>query len=255
MTTASGTQGHLDIGGVFDRTTEIYKQCFGTVWIVALILLIPAAIIIWILGDSGILGYIGKIVQIIASAWLLGSVVRIVQDVEQDGRVDWSVGEILSSVTPKLISIILLQIVLNILIAIGLFLLIVPGVILALMWVSALPSMVVEDKGVFDSMSRSSDLTRNNRMRILGVGLVILLAYLVLGLAAVVLVMLTPIVGAIVLLILGILIYPYISIIGTVLYYRLVEVKEGVVTGGVVQETVIVEETVVDPSAPPPPAV
>jgi len=253
MTTAGGTQGHLDIGGVFERTGEIYKQCFGTVWIVALILLIPASIIVGLLGNGGLMGFIGSLVNLVASAWLVGSIVRVVQDVEQDGKVDWGVGEILGSVTPKLIAIILLQIVTGICIAIGLFLLIVPGVILALMWAVALPSMVVEDQGVFDSLGRSSDLTRDNRMRILGVGLVVLAAYLVIAIVGGLLVALTPIVGIIALIILGVVLYPYIAIIGTVLYYRLVELKEGgVVTAGV-QETVIVEETVVDPGAPPPP--
>ena len=253
MTTAGGTQGHLDIGGVFERTGEIYKQSFGTVWIVALIILIPSSIIIGLLGNGGILGLIGSLVNLVASAWLVGSIIRVVQDVEQDGKVDWGVGEILGSVTPKLIAIILLQIVTGICIAIGLFLLIVPGVILALMWAVALPAMVVEDQGVFDSLGRSSDLTRDNRMRILGVGLVILAAYLVIALAGALLVALAPIVGIIALIILGVVLYPYIAIIGAVLYYRLVELKEGgVVTAGV-QETVIVEETVVDPGAPPPP--
>jgi hypothetical protein len=239
MTTAGGTQGHLDIGGVFERTGEIYKQCFGTVWIVALIILIPSSIIVGLLGDGGLLGLLGTLVNLVASAWLVGSIVRVVQDVEQDGKVDWGVGEILGSVTPKLIAIILLQIV--------------PGVILALMWAVALPSMVVEDKGVFDSLGRSSDLTRDNRMRILGVGLVILAAYLVIVIMGALLVALAPIVGIIAIIILGVVLYPYIAIIGAVLYYRLVELKEGVVTGGAVQETVIVEETVTDPNQPPPP--
>ena len=106
---------------------------------------------------------------------------------------------------------------------------------------------------MFDSLGRSSDLTRDNRMRILGVGLVVLAAYLVIAIVGGLLVALTPIVGIIALIILGVVLYPYIAIIGAVLYYRLVELKEGgVVTAGV-QETVIVEETVVDPGAPPPP--
>ncbi|MBK8294744.1 MAG: hypothetical protein IPK93_08235 [Solirubrobacterales bacterium] len=252
MTSESGTQGHLDIGGVFERTGEIYKQCFGTVWIVALVLLIPAAIIVGLLGNGGVMGFIGSLVNLVASAWLVGSIIRVVQDVELDGKVDWSVGEILSSVTPKLIAIILLQIVTGILIAIGLVLFIVPGVILALMWAVAMPSLVVEDKGVFDSMSRSSDLTRDNRMRIIGVGLVIIAAYLVIAIIGALLVALTPIIGVIALIILGVLLYPYIAIIGAVLYYRLVELKEGGVVAAGVQETVIVEETINDPGAPPP---
>ena len=171
--------GHLDIGGVFDSTTAIYKNCFGTVWIVALVLLIPANIIVALLGN-GILGIIGSLISLAASAWLMGSIIKIVQDVEADGRVDMSVGEILGAVWPRIVPIVLLEIVVGILVAIGLIFLIIPGVILALMWSVSLPALVVEDKGVFDSMSRSSELTRENRMRILGLAILILVLYLVL---------------------------------------------------------------------------
>jgi len=97
-------------------------------------------------------------------------------------------------------------------------------------------------------MSRSAELTRDNRMRILAVGILAIL--IVWGVAALtVLVSLASWwLGALVGLILGILLYPYLSMLATVLYYRLVELKEGGVA--VVEETVVVEE-----DAGPPPAV
>ncbi len=254
MTTGSGTEAQLDIGGVFEAAGEIYKSVFGTIWIVALLLLIPAEIIVALLGSGGILGIIGTLVHWAAVAWLAGSIVRIVQNVEQDGAVDWSVGEILGSVTPQLVSIILLQIVVGILVGIGTIFFIIPGIILALMWCVSIPSMVIEELGVFDSMSRSSELTRDNRMRILGIGLLIFLAFAGLAIIVVALSLISWIVGALAGIILGVLIYPYASMLAAVLYYRLLEVKDGVVTGGVVvQETVIVEETINDPGVPPPP--
>ena len=245
MSAQSGT-AHLDIGGVFEATTEIYKKCFSTVWIVALILLVPAAIIVALLGNDGLGGLIGSLVNLVVTAWLIGSIVRIVQDVEEDGQVDWSVGEILSSVTPRLISIILLQIVVGILVFIGLIFFIIPGVILALMWSVSMPSLVVEEKGVFDSMSRSSELTKDNRMRILGLVILILVAYFVIIVLGALLTAAVPVLGIIALIVLGVLIYPYISIIAAVLYYRLRELKEGAVVA--VEETLIVEDTT------PPPA-
>lgn len=221
------TAGHLDIGGVFDKAGEIYKSAFGTVWLVALILMVPAAIIVAILGDEGIAGLIGSLVNLAASAWLIGSVVRIVEDVEADGRVDWSIGEVLGSVWPRLISLILLQIVVGILVGIGLILLIVPGVILALMWIASVPSMVVEGRGVFESMSRSADLTRGNRMRILAVGLVVLAIYIAVALIGALLVAATPVIGVIVLVAVAVLLYPFVAIITAVLYFRLRELHDG----------------------------
>jgi hypothetical protein len=249
MSSPGGSAAHLDIGGVFEATTEIYKKVFGTVWIVALILLIPAAIINGLLGDGGLGGLIGGIIQLVATAWLLGSVVRIVQDVEQDGQVDWSVGEILSSIAPRLFWIILLQFVVGILVGIGLILFIIPGVILALMWAVSLPALVVEEKGVFDSMSRSSKLTKENRMRILGIILLVLLVYIAIALVVGLLTAAAPVIGIIALIVIGVVAYPYVAIISAVLYFRLVELKEGAVVA--VEESVVVEETTPEP----PPAV
>lgn len=227
MSDRAGTAGHLDIGGVFSKTTDIYKEAFGTVWIVALILMIPAGIIAAILGDDGIGGLIGNLVNLAASAWLIGSIVRIVQDVEADGRVDNSVGEVLGSVWSRLIPLIVLQLIIGILVGIGLVLLIIPGVILALMWVAAIPAFVVEEKGIFESMSRSSELTRGNRMRILGIGIVILAIYIAIALIGALLVAASPVIGVIALIVVSVLLYPYISIIAAVLYFRLRELEGG----------------------------
>jgi hypothetical protein len=112
----------------------------------------------------------------------------------------------------------------------------------------SLPALIVENRGIFDSMSRSADLTRDNRMRILAVGiLAILIIWGVIALTVLVSLM-SWWIGALVGLILGILLYPYLSMLTAVLYYRLVELEEGGVVA--VEETVIVEE-----DAGPPPAV
>jgi hypothetical protein len=248
MSGASGTGSHLDIGGVFEATGDYYKKGFGTFWIVALILLIPAAILEAVFGSDGAGGLISLIVRIVAYAWLAGSVIRIVQDIQGDGQVDYTVGDLLGSVWPRLLPIIGLEILLYIIFAIGFALFIIPGVILAMILAVALPALVVEDIGVFDSMSRSAELTKDNRMRILGVGILMLLIILGVIIVTVLLIAITPILGAIVGLILGILLYPYVSMLAAVLYYRLVELKEGGVVA--VEETVIIEE-----DAGPPPAV
>lgn len=220
---SNGATAHLDIGGVFDKTTEIYKQAFGTVWLVALILMVPTGIIVALLGDEGILEFVGSLVSLAASAWLIGSIVRIVQDVEADGRVDQTVGEVLGSVLPRLLPLIALQIIVNVLIGVGLILLIVPGVIAALILIASVPAFVVEGLGVFDAMSRSAELTRGNRMRILAVGLIVLGIYIAVALIGALLVAATPVIGVLALIIVAVLLYPYVSIITAVLYFRLRE--------------------------------
>lgn len=227
MSGAGEAAGHLDIGGVFDKTSEIYKQAFGTVWLVALILMVPSAVIAALLGDDGLGGIIGSLVNLAASAWLIGSIVRIVEDVEADGRVDLGVGELLGSVWPRLLSLVVLQLIVGILIAIGLILLIIPGIIISLMLIVSVPSMVVEGRGIFESMSRSSELTRGNRMRILAIGLLVLAIYIAVALIGALLVAATPILGVIVLIAVAVLLYPFVSIISAVLYFRLRELHGG----------------------------
>ncbi len=56
----------------------------------------------------------------------------------------------------------------------GAIALIVPGILLALMWSLAVPVKVLEDKGVTDAMSRSSDLTKGDRGRIFVIWLLII---------------------------------------------------------------------------------
>jgi hypothetical protein len=56
---------------------------------------------------------------------------------------------------------------------VGLLFIIVPGVILWIMWSLAVPVKVLENKGVFDSMSRSMELTKGSWGRIFVIGLLI----------------------------------------------------------------------------------
>ncbi len=51
--------------------------------------------------------------------------------------------------------------------------LIVPGVLLFIMWSLAVPTKVLESKGVLDSMSRSMELTKGSRGRIFVIGLLV----------------------------------------------------------------------------------
>jgi hypothetical protein len=244
--------GHLDIGGVFSRTAEIYRQAFGTVWIVALILLVPMVILNSLASEAGwFMHLIASVYQVIATVWLAGTIVKIVEDVESDGVVDASVGQLLGLAWKRVFSLFLLSLVVGFLVGVGLILLIIPGIFLALMWIVSTPAMMVEGKGVFASMSSSSDLTRENRMRILGIGVLLIVAYILIGGTVALLGYLTPVLAVIVGVGLIVAVYPYLAVLPSVLYFNLVEVKGGgVVAGGGptsgVEEAQVVEEVEVD---------
>lgn len=223
MTTAGAEPGHIVAGKVLSDTGEILKKSFGTIWLVALILFIPVAILSYFAADSGIISLLYRLALLFASLYMSGTMVRVVQDVEADGRVDASVGELLGSVSSKLWSLLLLGIVTGILITIGLIFLIIPGIILALMWFVAVPVLVAEDKGVFAAMSRSSELTKGNRWRLIWLFIIIYVLLAIVIFVVGLLAAITPILGVIVGILMAIVIYPYLSIVIAVTYYELLE--------------------------------
>ena len=104
MSGPSGTGSHLDIGGVFEKDRRHLLKAFGTFWIVALVLLIPPAILQWLIGDSARRPRFGDRQHL--RHRLAGRRVVHVQDVEADGQVDYSVGDLLGSVWPRLLAIV-----------------------------------------------------------------------------------------------------------------------------------------------------
>lgn len=77
-------------------------------------------------------------------------------------------GECVSRAVAKLFPLIGLGIVVAIGVSIGFVFLVIPGVILYLMWMVAVPVLMVENLGVFESLSRSSALTKGSRWKLLG---------------------------------------------------------------------------------------
>lgn len=63
----------------------------------------------------------------------------------------------------------------------GMVLLIVPGVILLLAWSMAVPVYVMEERRLFEVFGRSAALTRDNRWRILGIYLLLAIAFMVIN--------------------------------------------------------------------------
>lgn len=77
-------------------------------------------------------------------------------------------GECVNRAVAKLLPLIGLGIVVAFGVAIGFVFFIIPGVILYLMWMIAVPVLMVENLGVFEALSRSSALTKGSRWKLLG---------------------------------------------------------------------------------------
>jgi hypothetical protein len=84
-----------------------------------------------------------------------------------------SLAESLKVCLGRILPIIGLAILMSLGIVFGFVLLVIPGLILATMWFVATPACVVERLGPFDSMARSSELTKGHRWKILGLFIVL----------------------------------------------------------------------------------
>lgn len=124
----------------------------------------------------------------------------------------------------------------------GLILLVVPGVFLALVWSVAGPLKVLEGRAATEAMSRSADLTKNNRWAILGVYLIYTLiciaAAVVIAIPAVIVTFLTggaaaPLFDVVAVPIMTGVAIALFAVGSAVIYRELVQIKEGGPVGDV----------------------
>ena len=136
----------LDVGRVFERIFEIYRDQFTLLIPAALLVFVPVALISGFIyaGDVSIIGgLIVAAIATIATYWFQGMVVEAARDI-LDGRRDHSIGSLVQSVTPVLGPLIIAGILAGIGIGIGLLLLIVPGLFLLTIWAVIVPVIVIE---------------------------------------------------------------------------------------------------------------
>lgn len=169
--------GRLDVSAVISRVFDTYAKTARVLLLGALVVFLPVALLTALTADSAA-GIIAAIVSLVASVWYSGMVVKTVQDV-QDGRVDASLGELFSSVTPVLGQLVVVGLLAGLGIGLGFLLLIVPGLILLTFWSVAAPVVVVEHPGAVKALGRSRALVRGHGWQVFGVIVVIFLSIIV----------------------------------------------------------------------------
>jgi hypothetical protein len=171
------TANRIEPGRVIGEAFETYQSQVGPLLGGALIVIGIAGVIEGILAITGslVLVTLGILIGLAASFLYTGYVVKLVQDM-RDGRRDFSVGELFSHAAPYLGTLVLNGILAGIAIAIGFVLIIVPGLILLTIWAVIAPSIVVEERGVFEAFGRSRELVRGNGWQVFGA---IVLAFLI----------------------------------------------------------------------------
>lgn len=99
------------------------------------------------------------IVSFIIGAFTTGIVVKCVSDILEKGNSTLIEG--FNFAMSKLPSLLVAEIVTGILVFIGCLLLIVPGIILSIMFSLVVPTIIIEQKGAFESLGRSRQLVSN----------------------------------------------------------------------------------------------
>ncbi|HYJ20703.1 MAG TPA: hypothetical protein VEW07_01620 [Solirubrobacterales bacterium] len=230
----------LDVGGTLSEVFSIYRDNAGVLLPVAFWLFLVVAILNGIADSSLFLLLVASVVGIAAGTLYQGMVVNLVRDV-QDGRRDFSAGELLSSATPFILPLIGAGILAGIAIGIGLILLVVPGLILLTIWAVIAPVIVVEKSPVMSSFGRSRELVRGNGWNVFGAIVVAFLIVIIGGLlfgAIAAAIADGPLLRIVFSALASTITAPISALVAAVIYYRLRSF-----------------ETPAEPAAPPPSAV
>lgn len=191
MSATSELTATLDIGRVIRETFSVLGRNFATFALLAVIMTgLPTAVLY---GAQGAFATTGDITAFFGPRLLwtvLGALVAgvsglILQAAIIHGTVSdlnerpVMVGDGLATGLRAFLPLFGIAICMSLAVSLGIMLLIVPGVLMALAWCVAVPSYVVEQRGVFASFERSAELTRGSRGAIFGLFVLYIVAALV----------------------------------------------------------------------------
>jgi hypothetical protein len=212
------------LSGVFNEAWGMYKTFARHLLAIAFVIYLVAAIIVALLALAGRFGFLlGLLVVLIAGFVLQATLVKAVQDV-RDGRVDLSLGETISAVTPSLWAVIGASILASIGIWIGFLLIIVPGLYLMTIWAVIVPVIVIERSGALASFTRSRELVRGRGWHVFGTLVLVYIIQIVVDyVLSLIFSALPHVLGdGLSSVIAGTLISPFLALVVTLVYYRLV---------------------------------
>jgi hypothetical protein len=225
----------IDIGRVIDEVFAIYRDNAGVlIPAAAVVFLIEAIVGALLIAISPILILLAIVVQLIATTFYQGMVVALVSDV-QDGRRDFSVEQLLKSVTGAVVPLIVAGILAGLGILLGFLLLIVPGLFLLTIWAVIAPVIVLERPGIIPAFGRSRELVRGNGWSVFAVIVIFFLILLVVGFVLGIIGAAAGEVGRVIADFIGsVVTAPLIALAAAVLYFQLRPAKGEAAAAGAV---------------------
>lgn len=174
---AAPHRGYFDLGRVIQHTFAAISRN-AAVFFGAAVVLVGAPSVLLAFGQqslmtasdvaaSGILlMLVGWILNLVGVFLLQGMVVKVA--VNGFNGKSTSFSQAFDVGVKMFLPLLGLAIVAGVATGLGYILLIVPGLILSVLWSVAAPTVVVEKRGVFESLQRSRDLTRGHRWSVFG---------------------------------------------------------------------------------------
>jgi hypothetical protein len=217
------------LSGVLSEAWAMYRRFAAHLLAIAFVIYLAAAIIaglLSLLGDIGIV--LAEIVTVFAAFLLQATLIKAVQDV-RDGRADLSIGETVSAATPYIWPVAVASILAGIAITIGLILIIVPGLWLITIWAVIIPVIVIERSGALDSFGRSRQLVRGRGWHVFGTLVLVFIILFVVNILLGIILSALPLLwrSGLSTVISGTLVSPFLALVVTQIYYRLVAPAAG----------------------------
>src|SRR2546430_1058111 len=243
MQPEQGIGRELGLGEVISKTFDVYRRDFSKYFVLFAIVgvivqvvttLARQAFIVptlpvtptsqqvssWfsaLLGALVLLVAVDFFVNIVFSTIAHGSAIKLASEQITKGQVNF--GASIRFAVSRLLSIWALSIIVGIIVVLGFIALIVPGIILAIMFSLALPVLLIENKGVTESMGRSRQLVSHRWAKTFGtflvLGIIVLIASLIFSAITAPLGIIGPVVNGI----LSALYQPLFPILMAVYYY------------------------------------
>ena len=202
----------------------MYKAHARHLLLLAFVIYLGAAVVAALLGLAGNVGaFLSWIASMFAAFLLQASLVKAVQD-EREGRREMTIADTVNAAMPFLVPVAIVSIVAGIAIAIGLILLLVPGLWLMTIWAVIIPVIIIERSGAFESFGRSQDLVRGRGWHVFFTLVLVYIIQLIAGLLLDVIFSALPasLRDGLSTVIAGTLVAPFLAIVVTLIYYRLV---------------------------------
>lgn len=180
--------GSFDLGRVIQRTFASIRQNWA-IFVIAATLLVGVPTLLQTYGQTEMafepsasslaLTGIGWVLWVVGSYMLQGMVVKASFS-GLNGK-PMTLGAAFEAGARLFLPLLGLAIIVGLGTMLGVILLIVPGIILAVMWSASTGALVVEGRGVFESLQRSRDLTRGYRWPIFGLAVIYMIVSFVIG--------------------------------------------------------------------------